>query len=157
MDTRLIIALVLLAACNRPTPEASATSNREVIDSGNAAFETSATLAAQLPDHVVVSVNEPFLSAEVAEGHIVLRSPDDPEGSTFDIAATSTARTADKARRSWGGTGKAGDIRIEVSNQPCTDSMSGATFPYSGSIELNGKRHEGCARAAGTPAPGEGQ
>lgn len=153
MDARLMAALLLLAACNRQAPDTTGG------DAGTsrAASEASGTLAGQVPESVIVTVNEPFLNATVGDGVIVVQSPDHPDGRHFTIAATAAARSPDAARRSWGGSGEAGDIRIEVTSTACTDSMSGAHFPYSGSIELNGARHEGCARAAGTPPPGKGK
>lgn len=150
MDARVIVALLLLAACNRQSPDSGAAAGDDTPAAGTA-------LTGQVPEAVIVSVNEPFLNATVSDGAIVVRSPDTPEGRHFAISATAASRSAESARRSWGGSGEGGDIRIEVVNTPCTDSMSGAHFPYSGSIELNGQRHTGCARAAGTPAPGEGK
>lgn len=148
MDTRLTALIgtsLLLAACNaQPAKE-------------DAAKTQSPPLSAEVPPEVIVSTNEPFQTAEVGGGRILLKTPDEPEGAAFAVSAVAASRTPEGAKRSWAGSGGKGSIEVEVRTIPCTDSMSGAAFPMSGAITLGEVRTEGCAREAGTPPPGAGK
>jgi len=43
------------------------------------------------------------------------------------------------------GGGPAEDVRVRLSDGPCTDTMAGATFPFRATLIWNGEEHAGCA------------
>ena len=140
-------ALLLLAARNG-APKAE---KAEAAQPAKAA----APLTGEVPAEVIVSTNEPFQSALVQDGQILLKSPDHPDGQVHAVTSVAASRTAENARRSWSGSGADGEVQVEARSGPCLDSMSGAKFPLSGAITVGGVRTEGCARPAGTPPPPE--
>ena len=116
-----------------------------------------ARVSAEVPAEVIVSTNEPFQSAVVKDGAILLKTPEHPDGKPYAVTAVAASRTADSAKRSWSGTGAEGEVQVEARSGACLDSMSGAQFPLSGAITVRGERTEGCGRPAGTPPPPEPQ
>ena len=104
-----------------------------------------------IPDDIVVSTNEPFWNARVEDGEIVLTGAGQPERRlTVESAQvtgdSSTIRASDAN----------GNLLIEVRPQACQDSMSGAEYPFTGSLAFDGEAAiMGCARPASMPAPGE--
>lgn len=146
MDKRLILltAAALLAGCNKAQP------------SQPKAEEAPLSAAVDIPDKVIISTNEPFQTAEVIDGQIRLTTPDKPDGLMFEINAMASTKSGANSNRSWSADGPDGEIRVEASGTPCSDSMSGALFPFSGAITRGDTRTAGCARPAGTPMPGEG-
>jgi uncharacterized membrane protein len=103
-----------------------------------------------LPDAFVVSTNEPFWNARVESGDVVLNGPDVSDR-RFTVAgeeSTSDARAV-RARDDAGRT-----IEVRIAAGPCEDSMSGAVFPYRGSVAVEGgAAASGCARSADMPPP----
>lgn len=104
-----------------------------------------------IPDDIVVSTNEPFWNARVEDGEIVLTGAGQPERrltveSVQVTGDSSTIRASDAN----------GNLLIEVRSQACQDSMSGAGYPFTGSLAFDGGAAiMGCARPASMPAPGE--
>ena len=104
-----------------------------------------------VPEDIVVSTNEPFWNARVEDGEVVLTGAGQPERRlTVESAQvtgdSSTIRASDAN----------GNLLIEVRSQVCQDSMSGAEYPFTGSLAFDGEAAiMGCARPASMPAPGE--
>lgn len=105
--------------------------------------------AAALPREFIVSTNEPFWQARVERDAVVLDGPE-VQGRRFAIEGREAGAGGDvvTARDA------AGTITVGVSPGPCQDSMSGAEFPLSGTLGLDGDAPvAGCARPAGMAPP----
>ncbi|MBB1471748.1 hypothetical protein H5368_01750 [Luteimonas sp. MC1782] len=178
MDTRilpLILLMALATACDRP---AVPPSPPEVPDApehppGPVASEVSTGRAAEtrgsarpggkdaagavdqaLPEAFVVSTNEPFWNARVEAGRVVLNGPDVSDRRFIQDGGDSTL--GERVVRARDDAGRTIDVRIATGR--CEDSMSGAVFPYRGSVALDGgPAASGCARPADMPAPVPGE
>lgn len=160
------IAFAVLCACSGPPPAqqgaAAADPRAPVVEPapadanepGEAAPSVPAPRPidgedAALPEEVVVSTNEPFWSARVENGEILLTGAGQPERRL----KVSTSGVAGAKRRIVASDG-AGELVVEIASRPCQDSMSGAGFPLSGSLSFAGASPvEGCARPASMPPP----
>ncbi|HEY4529625.1 MAG TPA: hypothetical protein VIG97_04755 [Luteimonas sp.] len=101
------------------------------------------------PPGFVVSTNEPFWQARVEGREVVL---DGPGVQARRFAVDSDAESG--GARVVVASDAAGRITIRLSPGPCRDSMSGAEFPFSGELEIDGAgAARGCARPAGMPPP----
>lgn len=161
---RYILLLALpLAACGSPSPD-----NETLPDTQNVALENAtppappadtppentalpAPASPSLPHNLIVSTNEPFWQARVSRDAVVLTGIDQPER---------RMRIVNRNEASDGRVIRARDARgtidVTIRNVPCEDSMSGARFPFSGSLSISGRGNaEGCARLASAPPPGE--
>ncbi|MCD9006511.1 hypothetical protein LDO31_09745 [Luteimonas sp. XNQY3] len=140
----LLPAALLLAAC-RPaaTPDSAAAPL-------TAAPETAAP-AASSDDDVVVSTNEPFWQARFERGAIVLSGPEEAGRLFSDVRSS---MTADGLRLD--ASDATGHIVVIVRRMRCEDDMSGAHFPLTGQLTIDGRGpFRGCARPASMPPPGE--
>lgn len=166
---RFILLLALpLAACGSPSSE-----NESLPDAQNAALandalptppadtpSASTTLPAPgspaLPEDLIVSTNEPFWQARISRDTVILTGIDQPERR---MAVTSNTAASDGRVvriRNIRARDARGTVNIVIRNIPCEDSMSGARFPFSGSLSISGRGDaEGCARPASAPPPGE--
>ncbi len=161
---RFILLLALpLAACGSPSSE-----NEALPDVQNAALENTVTptLPADsaldnnalpapgsptLPDDLIVSTNEPFWQARISRDAVVLTGIDQPERRMAIINSNEASDGRVIRARDARGT-----IDVTIRNMPCEDSMSGARFPFSGSLTISGRGGaEGCARLASAPPPRE--
>ncbi|PJJ99422.1 hypothetical protein CO641_07660 [Lysobacteraceae bacterium NML91-0213] len=143
---------VLLGACDG-TPTETAPSPAATSDvASDAAPHASPGVGvpaddAGVPDSVVISTNEPFFQARVEEGVLTLTGVDAGE-----------RRIPVERSEVDGGVRVivAGGVEARVREAPCEDSMSGASFPLSGELIVDGSGpHAGCARPAAMPPPGE--
>jgi uncharacterized membrane protein len=163
----LLLVLALPAACDRPAvppappdlpdapdaPPAPVASNAPGSSRGigqGGSIVAGADASQALPEAFVVSTNEPFWNARVESGLVVLNGPDVSDR-RYTLAGRENApgehvvRARDDAGRT---------IEVHIGAGPCEDSMSGAVFPYRGSIAVEGGAAvSGCARPAGMPAP----
>jgi uncharacterized membrane protein len=155
---RILLPMVFLcalplAACDRDAPPAGA----ERAGNGAMPAPTVPTApgddaAAALPAEFVVSTNEPFWQARVEGGEVVLSGPD-VDGRHFAVSAAEVAGGA----RQVHGSDDAGTISVTLLPGPCEDSMSGAVFPQSAELTIDGIGPiQGCARPAGTHPPQPG-
>lgn len=161
---RFILLLALpLAACGSPSPD-----NEALPDVQNAALENvvTPTLPADtapdnnalpapgsptLPDDLIVSTNEPFWQARISRDAVVLTGIDQPER-RLEIVNSNEASDGRVIRAR----DARGTIDVTIRNMPCEDSMSGARFPFSGSLNISGRGNaDGCARLASAPPPRE--
>lgn len=90
--------------------------------------------------------NEPFWAVTFEAQGATFRTPDRPDGIVYRDGRWKREGTEAKwvyqARREraeglW--------ISLEVSEAPCTDSMSGESFPWRAVVTFEDKRMEGCA------------
>lgn len=108
--------------------------------------------AAVAGEGLLVSTNEPFWQVRVELKRVVLDGVDAPRRLLVPVAAASIDRAWHVVARDG-----AGSVELDVSDQPCQDTMSGANFPYSAVLAVDGGVPvNGCARPASMPMPGEG-
>ena len=90
--------------------------------------------------------NEPFWAVTFQGEGATFRTPEIPDGINYREGRWKRQGTAAewvyKARREraeglW--------ISVEITEVPCTDSMSGESFPYKAVVTFEDKRMEGCA------------
>ena len=147
----LLLVLALPTACERPAappappevPDAPAPPPAPV--AGNAA-----PAAPSLPSAFVVSTNEPFWSARVDARLVVLNGPDVSDR-RFTIASdeVSPDQRVVHARDASDGM-----IEVRIRDGSCEDSMSGAVFPFGGTLVIDGaSAASGCARPADMAPP----
>lgn len=91
---------------------------------------------------VLARGNEPFWSVEIDSDQMLLRQPDEPAPSKYSVKETQDAEGSVTYR------GASGDktLEITVTNNPCSDSMSGEYFAYTADLTLQGRVLRGCAR-----------
>jgi uncharacterized membrane protein len=98
----------------------------------------------------ILSTNEPFWNARVDGDVLVLRGLDGERR----LAITVNQALLDG--RHVMAQDDAGQVEIRIAPMLCQDSMSGATFPYTGRLTFDGAAPiPGCARPASDPPPGE--
>lgn len=136
--TCMLAALVLAGCARAPSAPAGPSS-----DAG------SRQPPPALPSAFVVSTNEPFWQARVADGAVVLDGPD-VAGRRFAIEREEPGEGA----RVVHARDAAGTIVVRLSRDACQDGMSGAEFPYAGELVVDGVGPtRGCARPADMPPP----
>lgn len=90
--------------------------------------------------------NEPFWAVSIEGDEARISSPDLPEGMAYRDGRWTRGKSAGtweyKARREraeglW--------LELELTEAPCTDSMSGNASPFTAVLTYDGKRVEGCA------------
>lgn len=97
-----------------------------------------------VPEAVVVSTNEPFWQAWVEGGQLALAGAGVDER-RYDIASSQLEEGVRVVRA----TGEAGSVELRVADLDCQDSMSGAAFPLTGTLSIDGDEAiTGCARPA---------
>lgn len=158
---RLLIGLAValaVAACDRAPPAsettppaaAAASEQSQPAPAAEAAVATAVDSSAAVATDFVLSTNEPSWNARVEAGVLVLTGLDGERrlNVTQDEALPDGRHvTAQDA---------AGAIEIRIAPIACQDSMAGASFPYTGSLILDGGTPiPGCARPASDPPPGE--
>ncbi len=98
---------------------------------------------------VIVSTNEPFWQARVEGDTIVLVGAGVPERKLTGAKAAMTAGGRRIAARDG-----AGEVVVTVRKQHCEDDMSGARFPLTGLLVIDGGAAiRGCAYPASMPRP----
>lgn len=146
--------LVALASCGSgapstpPAPSASAApADAATVQAGEA---PAAAEAAALQGDLVVSTNEPFWNASLGGQALTLRGLEGERHLAIDSSdlrgGTRRVRASDAG----------GAVELEVVAEGCQDSMSGASFPFSATVSIDGGAPvRGCARPASMPPPGE--
>lgn len=140
-------ALLLAGGCTPATDRAPAEAGagpRPPVDAAPSAAGGGGVPAAD----VVVSTNEPFWSARV-EGDAVLLTG--PEGERrFAVVGN----RVDAGVRRVSARDAGGGVELEVRDGPCEDDMSGARFPYAGTLRIDATGpFRGCARPADQSPP----
>lgn len=138
------LAIALLAGC-APSDE---TAGPEGAGSAPPEHDASAGTGEAAED-VIVSTNEPFWQARVEGDTVVLTGIDMAERrfSSARSAMTMDGRRVDASDA-------AGDVVLIVRSMRCEDDMSGARFPMTGLLTIDGRGpFRGCARPASMPPP----
>ncbi len=153
--TALGVALCLaMAGCQdrtatTPTPAPAADTDATATPEAAAP-----AVEAELDGELVASTNEPFWRAQVSGPgpSLLLRGIEGERelavASSQTTGGTRTVRAVDAS----------GAVELTVTANSCQDSMSGAQFPYSAVLVIDGGTPiNGCARPASMPPPGEPQ
>jgi len=138
----LLPAALLMAGCQ---PEAAPDTNGAAV----APAPDVAAPAASSDDDVIASTNEPFWQARVEGDTVTLRGVDAPERRFTGARASMTVdgRRIDASDPD-------GSVVLIVRRMRCEDDMSGARFPMTGLLTIDGRGpFRGCARPASMPAP----
>lgn len=142
---------LLLAACDAPPDRAGDASSAPSAAGRDAAPADRSAAPAALPEEVVVSTNEPFYQARVARDELVLTGVD-----VGERRMRVRSSTVEDGVRVVVAEDAAGRVEARVRDAPCQDDMSGAEFPLSGELAVDGgDAHRGCVRPASMPPPGE--
>lgn len=142
------VSAMLLAACGESPSTAEATSPEADTPS---AVQAPADERIALDGDLVISTNEPFWQARLEGETVVLTGIDAPERR---LAVAASALTSE-GQRITARDGQ-GEVVLLVRRMRCQDDMSGARFPMTGHLTIDGRGpFRGCARPASMPAPGE--
>ncbi|MDQ2701420.1 MAG: hypothetical protein M3Y70_01085 [Pseudomonadota bacterium] len=143
--TRSVLAAAMLAALIGCERDATAPPAKPAM--GAVAAETAVTPVvpeSSVPDAIVVSTNEPFWQGWVEGGQLALAGAGVDER-RYDIESSALENGERVVRAS----SDAGSVELHVADVACEDSMSGAAFPYSGTLAIDGGEPvRGCARPA---------
>ena len=100
--------------------------------------------------------NEPFWNVRVDGATALLRTPMEPDGQTFrDGTWIRVGNGAWRYESHRGDQNARESLTLELTEERCADSMSGARFPFRATVIRNNNRMEGCAlegRRARSPA-----
>jgi len=140
LATRIIPALLLLAACRTPSPPAPTPAE----EGGRSLFEARRRQGIDL----FAVGHEPEWSLEIDEEGDLRLLP--LEGDSLQTPLASFRKT--RSRRTTRYELRQGDtrLRISLSKQPCRDNMSGQAFPLTATVEWVGpagvvRTLQGCA------------
>ena len=90
--------------------------------------------------------NEPFWSADVDRGEIVVRTPEQPSGVRYANGFWTRPEPDHWIfQASRQDSGRVARLKLEITEILCFDSMSGARFPFRAVLERDGARVTGCA------------
>ncbi|MFC3712751.1 hypothetical protein ACFOMD_09230 [Sphingoaurantiacus capsulatus] len=148
----LLATAALLAACNGdPAPSEPKAEPKVATKPGPPSAAVIASQEPGLPARIRVSTNEPFWQA-VIDGEVVSLTGVDSQPRRLSIIADAVIPDG---RRVTASDAK-GTVTVEVYGRECINDMSGAPFPYSGSIGIDGTGpFKGCAAPADAPMPPE--
>ncbi|NDK37558.1 hypothetical protein DT603_01695 [Pseudoxanthomonas gei] len=150
--TLLILAAACLSACaDRPAPAPAASTDpvAPVLPATNPLpVAAPAADLSTVPAGFIVSTNEPFWQARVDGASLALAGADGERKlvvESNEVSATGRHVLA----RDAGGT-----LEVTVTDKACQDDMSGAAFPFTGSLSFDGAAgSHGCARRLTDPLP----
>lgn len=146
----ILSAACLAASCDKqpaPPPQAEVVASQQnhTIDATPA---PQPAVTSSIPEAFIVSTNEPFWHATVEGNSVVLKGPDVERTLTVDT------NEAMADNRHVTAHDKIGKLEIHVSDQACQDDMSGADFPFTGTLAFDGaEASKGCARSTTDPMP----
>lgn len=104
-----------------------------------------------LDEDIVVSTNEPFWQARLEGDTIVLTGIQTPERRLADARSSMTSDGQRISARD-----AQGEVVLIVRRMRCEDDMSGARFPMTGLLTIDGRGpFRGCARPASMAPPAE--
>lgn len=144
-----VVSTLVLAACGGGSPASDDIAPMPADPPGSIA--ASDDVGRALDEDVVVSTNEPFWQARVEGTTLVLTGVDAPERRLEVVTSTMTADGRRVTARDV-----VGEVVLIVRRMRCEDDMSGARFPMTGLLTIDGRGpFRGCARPASMAMPGE--
>ncbi|WP_394000021.1 hypothetical protein ACF3M1_09350 [Luteimonas sp. WGS1318] len=144
----LSVSALLLAACGESTHSGDAAPIDE--DAAGAPVDQADTRPA-LDEDIVVSTNEPFWQARLEGDTIVLTGVETAERRLADARSSMTSDGQRISARD-----AQGEVVLIVRRMRCEDDMSGARFPMTGLLTIDGRGpFRGCARPASMAPPAE--
>jgi len=104
--------------------------------------------AQAFPDaELEASGNEPFWHLRLDGDEVLYRTPEDQDGTLFhDVTWTSPGNGTWRMEALRDFVDGIEYLVLEVSDTPCSDSMSGARYPWTATLEVEGASWPGCAR-----------
>jgi len=88
--------------------------------------------------------NEPFWAVKIRPEGIVFSAPD-----MADVTAPNQGPAAEPDRAVWTGAGSDGaTLAVTLTAKVCQDTMSGANYPFTASVQAAGRTWTGCAAYA---------
>ena len=123
----IVLAACLLSAC-QPAEEGA----------GSAPAETYNGIAAE--ETIYFTGTEPFWGGEIAGGKALYTTPENQDGSRFEVQ-----RFAGNNGLSFTGSmdGRAFDLMVTPGD--CSDNMSDRSYPFVATLEIGGEQLSGCA------------
>lgn len=101
-----------------------------------------------MPAGFIVSTNEPFWQARVDGASLALTGADGERKLVVESNEASATGRHVLARDA------SGTLEVTVTDKACQDDMSGAAFPFTGSLSFDGAAASpGCARRLTDPLP----
>lgn len=101
-----------------------------------------------MPAGFIVSTNEPFWQARVDGASLALTGADGERKLVVESNEASATGRHVLARDA------SGTLEVTVTDKACQDDMSGAAFPFTGSLAFDGAAASpGCARRLTDPLP----
>lgn len=147
----LAAALLALAACNGDTSAGPPAADPARPEAPGADAQAPAVPPSRLPAVVTLSTNEPFWQAAVAGGTVTLTGVDSGRR-----VLTVDADAIDGDTRRVSARDAAGSVTVEIGDRACVNDMSGAPFPFSGRLTVDGRGpFPGCAAPPGYRPPAE--
>ena len=152
------VSVLALAACSAPPPPTQAPSTPPepatapaptAAPAATAPAAPAAEATEAVPAEFQVRTNEPFWSARVQGDTLVLTSPDGER--TLKVESnTATANGRDVTASD-----ATGSVKVHVTNQPCQDTMSEESFPFTGTLTVgDAAPASGCGLLLNTPPSG---
>lgn len=147
----LAAALLALAACNGEAPAGPPAAEPTGAATPATGTAAPAVPPSRIPAAVTLSTNEPFWQAAVAGGTVTLTGVDSARR-----VLTVDADTVDGETRRISARDGAGSVIVEINDRACVNDMSGAPFPLSGRLMIDGRGpFPGCAAPPGYRPPAE--
>ena len=141
----------VLAACQGDVPAPEGASARAGAEPPAAPEATVAPVVPEdgVPEAIVVSTNEPFWQAWVEGGELVLVGAGVDER-RYPIRSSRLEHSqVDQPVRVVSAADASGKVEVRVADLACQDSMSGADFPMTGTLSIDGgDAITGCSRPA---------
>lgn len=153
---RTLLLAALLTGCGGTSPPDTADTPAPDTNAADLPAVTDATPMPSpdtdaTPEALVVSTNEPFWQARIDGDTLMLTGAGVEERRLSVSSSVATGDGREVSARDAGGT-----VEAVVSKRPCEDDMSGARFPMTGTLTIDGVGPiRGCARPASMPPPGE--
>lgn len=98
-------------------------------------------------ERIRVAGTEPFWNAEVRDGLITYRTPEQPGGDQATVT-----RFAGRGGTSFSGTLAGREFTLAIGPGPCSDGMSDRHYPYNALLKIGDEVRKGCAWSDRHPA-----
>jgi uncharacterized membrane protein len=138
-----VLAVMLLAACNKPAEPPDAQGGSPV-PGPEAAGKGEPPAGSPGPSISYVALgNEPSWSAKINGNMLLYTTPDDPEGKTYTVERKFTPKGIQ-----FLGVEGGKPFVLDIRGEACEDTMSGQKFAFTATFDYAGRKLAGCARPA---------